>query len=202
MSSTGIDKVLILNENKVKSKLLVTLVVQGLKHATSVNESGLDDKGLKLVREGDYGLLIIVSDIKNEMALKAAKLASIHPTASIMHIADETDFSSNEDKEARERLLDIGAILLVKPLSKNSFLVAVNSADMAHIRLCKLRKKVEEEKVLARSKLILMRTLSLSEDEAHKYIEKEAMNSGQKKIDVAYEILRTYDNQQEGSNEI
>ncbi len=195
MSSTGIDKVLILNENKVKSKLLVTLVVQGLKHATSVNESGLDDKGLKLVREGDYGLLIIVSDIKNEMALKAAKLASIHPTASIMHIADETDFSSNEDKEARERLLDIGAILLVKPLSKNSFLVAVNSADMAHIRLCKLRKKVEEERVLARSKLILMRTLSLSEDEAHKYIEKEAMNSGQKKIDVAYEILRTYDNQ-------
>ncbi|MCR5802915.1 MAG: ANTAR domain-containing protein [Clostridia bacterium] len=179
----------------MKSKLLVTLVVQGLKHATSVNESGLDDKGLKLVREGDYGLLIIVSDIKNEMALKAAKLASIHPTASIMHIADETDFSSNEDKEARERLLDIGAILLVKPLSKNSFLVAVNSADMAHIRLCKLRKKVEEERVLARSKLILMRTLSLSEDEAHKYIEKEAMNSGQKKIDVAYEILRTYDNQ-------
>ncbi len=195
MSSTGIDKVLILNENKVKSKLLVTLVVQGLKHATSVNESGLDDKGLKLVREGDYGLLIIVSDIKNEMALKAAKLASIHPTASIMHIADETDFSSDEEKEAREKLLDIGAILLVKPLSKNSFLVAVNSADMAHIRLCKLRKKVEEEKVLARSKLILMRTLSLSEDEAHKYIEKEAMNSGQKKIDVAYEILRTYDNQ-------
>ena len=195
MSSTGIDKVLILNENKGKSKLLVTLVVQGLKHATGINESGLDDKGLKLVREGDYGLLIIVSDIKNEMALKAAKLASIHPTASIMHIADETDFSSKEDKEARERLLDIGAILLVKPLSKNSFLVAVNSADMAHIRLCKLRKKVEEEKILARSKLILMRTLSLSEDEAHKYIEKEAMNSGQKKIDVAYEILRTYDNQ-------
>ena len=195
MSSTGIDKVLILNENKGKSKLLVTLVVQGLKHATGINESGLDDKGLKLVREGDYGLLIIVSDIKNEMALKAAKLASIHPTASIIHIADETDFSSKEDKEARERLLDIGAILLVKPLSKNSFLVAVNSADMAHIRLCKLRKKVEEEKILARSKLILMRTLSLSEDEAHKYIEKEAMNSGQKKIDVAYEILRTYDNQ-------
>ncbi len=195
MSSTGIDKVLILNENKGKSKLLVTLVVQGLKHATSINESGLDDKGLKLVREGDYGLLIIVSDIKNEMAHKAAKLASIHPTASIMHIADETDFSSDEDKEAREKFLDIGAILLVKPLSKNSFLVAVNSADMAHIRLCKLRKKVEEEKVLARSKLILMRTLSLSEDEAHKYIEKEAMNSGQKKIDIAYEILRTYDNQ-------
>lgn len=195
MSSTGIDKVLILNENKGKSKLLVTLVVQGLKHATSINESVLDDKGLKLVREGDYGLLIIVSDIKNETALKAAKLASIHPTASIMHIADETDFSSDEEKEARVKLLDIGAILLVKPLSKNSFLVAVNSADMAHIRLCKLRKKVEEEKVLARSKLILMRTLSLSEDEAHKYIEKEAMNSGQKKIDVAYEILRTYDNQ-------
>ena len=63
MSSTGIDKVLILNENKGKSKLLVTLVVQGLKHATSINESVLDDKGLKLVREGDYGLLIIVSDI-------------------------------------------------------------------------------------------------------------------------------------------
>ena len=168
-------------------------MVQGLKHALSIKESGLDDKGLKDVREGDYGLLIIVSDIKNEMALKAARLASIHPTASIMHIADETDFSSKADQEAREKLLDIGAISLVKPITKNAFLVAINSADMAHIRLCKLSKKVEEEKVLARSKLILMRTLSLSEDEAHKYLEREAMNSGQKKIEVAYEILRTYD---------
>ena len=195
MSSTGIDKVLILNESKGKSKLLESLIIRGLKHAESIVEASLNDNGLKLVREGDYGLLIIVSDIRNETALKAARLASIHPTSSIMHIADETDFSEDEEKEARDRLLDIGAISLTKPLSRNAFLVAINSADMAHIRLCKLRKKVEEEKVLARSKLILMRTLSLSEDEAHKYIEKEAMNSGQKKIDVAYEILRTYDNQ-------
>ena len=64
---------------------------------------------------------------------------------------------------------------------------------MISISLCMIVK--DEEKVLARSKLILLKTLSLSEDEAHKYIEKEAMNNGQKKIDVAYEILRTYDNQ-------
>lgn len=195
LSSTGIDKVLILTESKGRSKILEGLVVEGLKHAESIKESHLDDKGLKEVRNGDYGLLIIVSDIKNEMAFKACKLASIHPTACIMHIADETDFSSKEEKDARENFLDIGAISLVKPLTKSAFLVAINSADMAHIRLCKLRKKVEEEKILSRSKLILMRTLSLSENEAHKYIEKEAMNSGQKKIDVAMEILRTYDYQ-------
>ena len=195
MSSTGIDKVLILSVNKGSSKILQSLIIKGLKHVEKITEALLDDKGLKLVREGDYGLLVIMSDIKIETALKAAKLASIHPTASIMQIADETDFSEDDDIEARERLLDIGAMILIKPLSKSALLVAINSADMAHIRLCKLRKKVEEEKVLARSKLILMKTLSLSEDEAHKYIEKEAMNNGQKKIDVAYEILRTYDNQ-------
>ena len=193
MSSTGIDKVLILNETKSGNKTLEKLIIQGLKHPHAICEALIDDKGIRLVRQGDYGLLILVTDIKNETALKACTLASHHPTATIILIAEPYEENDKAALTARDEFLEIGATILNKPLTKNSFLVAINSADMAHIRLCTLHKKIEEEKVISRSKLILVKTLSLTEDEAHKYIEKEAMNTGQTRLEAAYEIISTYD---------
>ena len=57
-----------------------------------------------------------------------------------------------------------------------------------------LQNKVAEIKTVDRAKLVLMQYLGFSEEAAHKYIEKEAMNSRKSRFEVASEILRTYEN--------
>ncbi|MBO4748375.1 MAG: ANTAR domain-containing protein [Clostridiales bacterium] len=193
MSSTGIDKVLILRREAGASRVLENFIMNSLKHPHEIVWEVLSDKGNRAAKKGDYGLLIVESSISDPAAIRACHSAVNHPTASVLFLADETTFSSEDEKKAKEKLLDMGATILVKPLKQSAFTTAIQSADMAHIRLGALKKKLDDEKVITRAKLLLMQTLGFTEDEAHKFIEKEAMNSGRNRSDVAYEIIRTYE---------
>ena len=56
----------------------------------------------------------------------------------------------------------------------------------------KLRTKMEEVRIVARAKCILVEYLRMSEQQAHRYIEKQAMDMRTSKKDVAENILKTY----------
>ncbi len=56
----------------------------------------------------------------------------------------------------------------------------------------KLKEKMEEIRVTNRAKMLLMQNLNMSEQDAHRYIEKEAMDRSMKKTLVAEQIIRTY----------
>ena len=56
----------------------------------------------------------------------------------------------------------------------------------------KLKVKMEEIKQVNRAKMLLMQNMNMSEQEAHRYIEKEAMNRGMKRIAISEEIIKTY----------
>ena len=51
---------------------------------------------------------------------------------------------------------------------------------------------MEEIKLVGRAKLLLMQKLSLSEAEAHKYIELRAMDGCVKRSVVAENVIKTY----------
>ncbi len=193
MSSTGIDKVLILRTVAGANRVLEDLIRKSLKHPHDIIWSSLPENGLELARKGDYGLLIVSAPIADPKAQKACRIAVTHPTASVLFLAEEEVLSDPDSKTARKTLLDLGATILTRPLTQSAFATAINAADMAHIRLCALKKKLDDEKVIVRGKLLLMQTLAFSEEEAHKFIEKEAMNSGRTRAEVAYEIIKTYE---------
>ena len=56
----------------------------------------------------------------------------------------------------------------------------------------KLKEKMEEIRLINRAKMLLMQNLSMTEENAHKYIEKEAMNRCVKKILIAEEVIKSY----------
>ena len=56
----------------------------------------------------------------------------------------------------------------------------------------KLKVKMEEIKQVNRAKMLLMQNMNMSEQEAHRYIEKEAMDRGMKKTAISEEIIKTY----------
>ncbi len=56
-----------------------------------------------------------------------------------------------------------------------------------------LRQKLDDTRLISRAKLLLMSRFKMSEGEAHRYIEKTAMDGGTKRREVAERIIRTYE---------
>lgn len=54
----------------------------------------------------------------------------------------------------------------------------------------KLRDKLHEVRTVTKAKSLLISEKDMTEEQAHRYIEKTAMDSGQRKIDVAKAIIR------------
>ena len=57
----------------------------------------------------------------------------------------------------------------------------------------KLQKKIDEIRLVDRAKCILIQYLNMTEPQAHKYIEKQAMNMRQSRLQTAEMILKTYE---------
>ena len=56
-----------------------------------------------------------------------------------------------------------------------------------------LQKKLGDTKLVNRAKLLLISRLQMSETEAHRYIEKAAMDTGESRREVALRLIRTYE---------
>ena len=56
----------------------------------------------------------------------------------------------------------------------------------------KLKVKMEEIKLVNRAKMLLMQNMSMTEQEAHRFIEKDAMDRSMKRTAVADEIIKRY----------
>ena len=99
-------------------------------------------------------------------------------------------------EEISEQVEDYGVITVGKPINKQLFWQALKLARVAQRRITmahkeneKLEKKLEDMKIISRAKIMLMMENNISEEEAHKVIEKQAMDRRMTRIEVAREII-------------
>lgn len=97
-------------------------------------------------------------------------------------------------------LANCGVITLVRPITKSALGEAVRMIYVANIRVRALKAKndelsakLEDMKYVTRAKIALMRSLGLTEEQAHKYIEKKSMELRLPKRKIATDILKTYE---------
>ena len=97
---------------------------------------------------------------------------------------------------AAKRLADIGAFIVTKPVFKSSLMQAIRfcetHADNETIfrrRIAELEQQAEQNKKLNRAKLIVMTKEQISEDEAHRRIQKLAMDLRVTPAEVAEDII-------------
>jgi len=57
----------------------------------------------------------------------------------------------------------------------------------------KLQKKIEDIRLIDRAKCVLIQYLNMTEPQAHRYIEKQAMDMRITRAEVAQGILKTYE---------
>lgn len=94
-----------------------------------------------------------------------------------------------------------GAVTLGKPLVKSEFVqsLRVITAMLQKIkRLDRQRRTLEDHvkeiKLINRAKCLLIEQLAMTEEEAHRYIEKTAMDTSCRRVKVAEDIISTYEN--------
>lgn len=93
-----------------------------------------------------------------------------------------------------------GAVTLGKPVVRVELIqsLAVIKALLQKIRRLdnqrqSLESKMKEIRLVNRAKWLLIKQLAMTEEEAHRYIEKTAMDTGEKKSAVAENIISTYE---------
>ncbi len=102
--------------------------------------------------------------------------------------------------EVSHRVEKGGVFVVSKPLYKPVFYQAVNISRAARVRVLglqkenlKLQTKIEDLKFVNRAKCVLIQYLNMTEAQAHRYIEKQAMDMRLSKREIADKIISTYD---------
>ena len=105
-------------------------------------------------------------------------------------------------RKAAPQVEEQGVFVITKPINKSGFFDALRLVAAARKRLfgltdenLRLRARIEELRLIDRAKCTLISVLNISEKEAHRTIEKQAMDLRLTKKQVAEHILRTYDNE-------
>ncbi|MBP5166551.1 MAG: ANTAR domain-containing protein, partial [Oscillospiraceae bacterium] len=101
--------------------------------------------------------------------------------------------------DVRDKVTEHGVFTLARPLSLPQLAVALDWMSSARERLRRSEKKtisveekMEEIRLVNRAKWLLISQLKLDEPQAHRYIEKQAMDRCISKKEVAEEIIKTY----------
>ncbi|MDR3283786.1 MAG: ANTAR domain-containing protein [Treponema sp.] len=144
----------------------------------------------------DFELVIIDTPLPDEYGDDFALHAAESTSAGIILITKtETLYDMNEAVE------DAGVFVLPKPISPDFFLQAVKLLYASRKRVLKLQdenktlqNKLQEIRIVDRAKCVLIQYLNMTEMQAHRYIEKQAMDLRQSRAITAENILKTYDN--------
>ena len=157
-------------------------------------QCGSGEEAKRMLMEKDFGVCILNTPIRGAAGDKLAiQLAEQNNCQVIVFV--KTEFYES----VSERVENYGVITLEKPISRKLFwsalkITRVMEARMAsmHNEVRKLQKKLNEQKEISRAKCLLIEKANMTEEEAHKYIEKNAMNERVSRKEIAVKIIEFY----------
>lgn len=153
------------------------------------------EEAKRLLIERDFDVCIINAPLRNEFGEKLSiNIAEKNICQVILVVKSEMM------EEITEKVEDYGIITVAKPLNKNLLWSALKLAKVAQRRLAmmqkenhKLKQRLEDIKIVNQAKCVLISYLGMSEDDAHRYIEKQAMDMRMSRRDISENILNTYE---------
>lgn len=111
--------------------------------------------------------------------------------------------------EVQKKIRFTGAFVLPRPFNKALLIQTIKLTEIAHIGMAKLEEEnrqltqqLSDMKIVNRAKSMLMQYLNLTEEQAHRHIQKQAMDLRKTQRAVAEDILKTYQNTKEDGTDI
>ena len=139
-------------------------------------------------------MVIVNAPLSDEFGHELACLATRLMAGAIILVKSE------RAEDVAARVENEGVFVIAKPVSRPMFLQALNIIRVSHrytAKLCKENRKlqngIEEIRLIDRAKCALIQCLLMTEPQAHRYLEKQAMDLRLTRREVAENILKTYE---------
>lgn len=163
---------------------------------SKITIAGNGSEARRLLNENDYGLVIINAPLTDETGEELSITATETSMAGVILIV-RTEIAD----EVSSKVENYGVFVLAKPLSRLLFYQTLKLIAASRSRLLglkhenvKLQEKIEEIRLVDRAKCVLIQHLNITEQQAHRYIEKQAMDRRITRRKIAEEILNIYEN--------
>lgn len=173
-----------------KGKLLIKNLLIELRNTFNITYASSANDARRLVGNTSFDFVIINSPLTDESGDELAK--ELSSKQDIMFLI-KSELYDNKIMS----LLEYNVFTVTKPINRikfyeslNALQCVVNKKREANEEVVKLKDKLEELRFISKAKCLLIEKKHLTEEEAHRYIEKEAMDSRMKKKLVAMDIIR------------
>lgn len=144
--------------------------------------------------ESKYDIVIINAPLPDDFGTRLAlNICDNSSTAVLLFVKAE------HYPDINGRVSPFGVLVLPKPASSQTVSQSLQLLCGTRERLrrmeqktASIEEKMEEIRIINRAKLLLMEQLKMTEKEAHRFIEKQAMDRCVTRITIAQSILSTY----------
>jgi len=186
------DSALIISSSKKVADTIAEMLAQAsVTNITTVSNGG---EARRLSIEKDFDLYIVNAPLPDETGESLALNIASKGTGVVILLVRAELY-----EEVSVRVENYGVITIAKPISRALFWNALKLAIAVHKKIKALRdentkliQKMEDIRIIDKAKCVLISLFSFTEAEAHKYIEKRAMDLRMTRRKVAEEILRNY----------
>lgn len=187
------DRILVISSS-VQGQSLLSDLLKTAGNAMPVFASSGSEARRMLV-DHDYELIIINAPLSDEFGHELAMNAAQRGCAGIVllvknEIADDVS----------AKVEDSGVMVVSKPIGRALFYQALKLIESSRKRLLglqsennRLQSKIEEIRLVDRAKCALIQYLDMTEPQAHRYIEKQAMDMRTTRRTIAQNILQSYE---------
>lgn len=141
-----------------------------------------------------YDAVIVSTPLRSEFGLNFVAEASRKSNAAII-VLTRADIA----EDVQSRIKFTGAFVLGKPFPKSVLAQTVKMAVVAKENINRLEqekielsKQLDDMRIIDRAKCCLIEYLNLTENQAHRHIQKMAMDTRRSQREIAEDVLRTY----------
>ena len=186
------DRVLIVSGSETAAGTLVQFLrPYGCTNIT-ITSSGSEAR--RLSGNMDYALVIIHTPLSDEFGHELSIMLAENTSAGILLLckADIAD-------DVADKVGDYGVCVVQRPMNKSILHQSLRLVQATRSRVLGLKRensrlmvRIDEMRIINRAKFVLMEHMGLPEPEAHRYIEKQAMDTRSTRREIAEQILEKY----------
>ncbi|MDD3230079.1 MAG: ANTAR domain-containing protein [Oscillospiraceae bacterium] len=188
-----VEQVLVASSSdKSKKYFLDFLSAHAVKMLSSVSTGG---EARRAAMQHNFQLVVINAPLRDEFGHELAMDLAEKTNVGVVLVVKSELYETVSD-----RVEQAGVIVVQKPINRMLLYQSMRIAAACGQRLetlqkenQKLQKKMHELQLVGRAKCALVQYRHLTEQEAHRYIEKQAMNQRVPRLEIAEDILHTYD---------
>lgn len=188
------DRILIASSGDKATAMLVTLLKEVFP-ACNISIVGTGTEARRAVGSSDYDTVIINCPLSDEFGSDLAEIVTSNSNSSCVMLVKNENADIISDK-----VEDFGVMVIPKPLGRQSFYRSMKFVNASRKRMLglqtenlKLHKKLEEIRTVNRAKFALMQYLGFTEQQAHRYLEKQAMDERCTKLEIAKKVIKMYE---------